>query len=281
MTNEAYHAHSAISRSTLMIFSQSPYKYWAHYLNPNRPKKESTKAMDFGSAFHTFILEADKFNDEYVIEQEYENLPRVGLLRNLGRPEYEKQKAERSKVEFINASLKEEFNSLAEGKTILSFGDFDQLVYMKIALQNNDEAWALIQEASYEQSYFWRDKESELMVKARPDILHNNIIVDLKTCVNAASKAYQRTMLESGYHIQGAMIREGVRELTGKDIPNVINICIEKIYPFCIGIKIISEEALDEGRRKFKEILMNMKSAIDTNNYPDYEAETITLPSWY
>ena len=281
LSNEEYHDHYSISRSAMMVFNESPYKYWAYYLNHNRPAKASTKAMDFGSAFHTFILESDKFAKEYIVELELEKLPKKLLLKNVGRPAFEANKAERTKLEFINNRLKEEFEEEVENKIVLSFDDFDQLCFMKLALQNHKEAWELIQGAIYEQSYFWKDKESDLLIKARPDILHDNIIVDLKTITCAASKPYQRAMVDSGYHIQGAIIRDGIRELEGRDIPNVINLCIEKTYPFAIGIKIISEQALDEGRIRYKKILMEMKSAIDNNYFPSYEPETIDLPRWY
>lgn len=56
LSNEQYHADSAISRSGVMKYLESPFKYWAEYLNPDRPAKYSTPAMEFGSAFHTFIL---------------------------------------------------------------------------------------------------------------------------------------------------------------------------------------------------------------------------------
>ncbi len=151
---------------------------------------------------------------------------------------------------------------------------------MANAIVNHPHALDLIVDAKYEQSYFWKDPESGLMVKARPDILHLNMIVDLKTIACADSRPYQRAMVDSGYHIQAALVREGIYQLTGKDIPNCINLCIEKVYPWSIGIKIISEAALDEGRKEFKEILMDMRNAFDNNYFPDYEIETVELPRW-
>lgn len=262
LSNEEYHADPGISRSGLMMYAESPYKYWAHYLNPNRPPKESTKAMDFGSAFHTYVLEPDLFWKEYDIK------PTPVLLKDVGRETYNAYKQRCVELESSN-------------KTILSSDEMALLIEMMRALQNHPEAWELIHGAVYEQSYFWRDKESGLMVKARPDILHDNMIVDLKTIVSASTRYYQRVMADSWYHCQGAIIREGVRELTGRDIPNVINICVEKTYPWEIGIKIISEDALEYGRIQFKETLMRMKNSIQNNYWPSYAIETVELPKWY
>jgi exodeoxyribonuclease VIII len=281
MTNEQYHADPAISRSGLILFAESPYKYWAEYINPNRPPKKSTPAMEFGSAFHSLVLEPEKFRDEYIVAQELQKLPKVGLLKNLGRPEFDRQKAERAKIEFINDALTQEWLERAEGKIILSLADWQQLTEMRDALRDHEEAWALIGGAKYEQSYFWQDPGSGLMVKSRPDILHDNIIVDLKTCVSASPRAYQRSMVDGGYHIQAAMVRDAIRTVEGREVSNFLNLCIEKTYPYAIGIKIISQEALDEGERFYKEKLLEMKCAIENNLFPSYEPEEVDLPLWY
>jgi hypothetical protein len=264
-----------------MLFKQSPHHYWANYINPNRPVKESTKAMDFGSAFHKYTLESETFYDEYVIECELEPVPKVGLLRDLGRPEFERQKTQRAAIEVLNDATKEEFQSRAAGKIILDRKDFELLMEMNASIYKNEQARDLIQDATIEQSYFWQDKDSGLWVKARPDIIHDNMIVDLKTCVSASTRAYQRAMIDGGYHLQAAIIREAVNVLEGRDTPNAINICIEKNYPYCIGIKVISEEALEAGRTEFKAVLMQMAECFKTNEWPSYTIESVDIPSWY
>jgi hypothetical protein len=118
------------------------------------------------------------------------------------------------------------------------------------------------------------------MEKCRPDILRENCIVDLKTCTSADSKTYQRDMYIGDYHTQGAMIREGVKQLTGVDIPTVINICIEKTYPYAIGIKIISPSALEAGHMRFKQTLLDMKACFASNTWDSYEIEEVELPKW-
>lgn len=276
LSNEDYHSDPAVSRSGLILFDESPYKYWAHYLNPQRPPRESTDAMDFGTAFHTLILEPDLFDREYNIEPEVQKLPKVGLLRDLGRPEYERQKAEREKTQFENDLIMQNFDRT---KRVLSQKEWRLLREMLESLLAHKDAPELIEGAVYEQSYFWQD-ESGLMLKARPDILHANMIVDLKTIKSAHTRHYQAEMAKKGYHIQGAMCREGVYVNEGIDIPNVINICIEKEYPYEIGIKIISEGALDAGKQKYKEICVDLMHAITHNTFESYPVETIELPRW-
>ena len=261
LSNEDYHADGAISRSGIMKFLESPYKYYAEYLNPNRPVKESTKAMDFGTAFHTIILEPELFDKKYIMK------PQTQYLKDIGKNAWEMYKTTLEYVE--NCGLE-----------VLSYEDFNLLADMNNALMNNKQARELIENATYESSYFWTDEHSGLQVKCRPDILHTNMIVDLKTCVSASSQAYQKAMIDGCYHIQGAMIREGVKKLTGRDISTVINICCEKTYPFEVGIKIISESALEAGHMKFKQALLDIKRCIEYNDWCGYEPEIVDLPTW-
>ncbi len=281
LSNEQYHADPAISRSGIMMFLESPYKYWANYVNPDRPPKESTPAMIFGSAFHTYVLELHHFWRDYAVEPEMLPLPAKVLLKYTDRETFEKYKADLARIEMLNTDTWSIFQEDSRGKIILKDGEIDLIRKMYDALCRHHEAPGLIRDAIYEQSYFWQDKDSGLMVKARPDILHSNMIVDLKTCVSASSRAFQRAMAEGGYHIQAAMIREAVNVLEGRDIPNAINVCVEKTYPYAIGNKIISETALEIGHKQFKETLMDMKECFETNVWPSYEVETVELPGWY
>jgi hypothetical protein len=285
MTNEQYHANPAISRSGIKLFNESPFKFWAHYLNPDRPEKKQTEAMQFGSAFHKFILEHDSFYQEFIIEPELQKLPKCELLRNIiirdgKRDEFDRQKKAKDEVRKSNDIVKEEFAEIAEGKIILTQDEYKQLITMRDSLRKHHQAWSLIQGAKYEESYFWQDEHSGLMVKCRPDILRENAIIDLKTCTSADSKTYQRDMYLGDYHTQGAIIREGVKQLTGVDIPTVINISIEKTYPYEIGIKIISQSALEAGHMKFKNTLLQMKECFQTNTWDSYEIEEVELPKW-
>jgi hypothetical protein len=279
LSNEEYHSDPAISRSGIKIFNECPFKYWAHYLNPARPAKKTSDVMEFGSAFHTYVLEPDLLPKLYILEPEIPKLPKVGLKRDLGAIEYEKQKAARESQSLSNRIMMERFEYEMENKIIIKQKDFETMMAMKNALMKDKEAWDLIQGAKFEHSYFWMDEHSGLMCKARPDILHHHCIVDLKTCESADSHTYKYTMAKEGYHIQGAIIREGVKQITGNDISTVININIEKKYPHAIGIKIISQSALEAGYMTFKNTLLEMKECFQTNKWRSYEAEEVDLPN--
>lgn len=263
LSSKDYHADSdSFSRTKLMAFKEGAYRYWAKYLNPLRPEIQVTDAMKFGSAFHTFILEPHLFSQEYFI------LPQKVLLKNVGRELYDEYK----KIEKEAEACKD--------KMVLPWDDFNLLLSMQDALYRDRRAKDLIEGAIYEQSYFWQDKQSGLMVKSRPDILHNHMIVDLKAMTDVSPRHYQAEMVKRGYHIQGAMVQDAVLELEGKFIPNVLNVCVESKYPHSVAIYIIDEAALEAGRAEYKNILLELRDAMATNEWRDYEPQTIGLPSW-
>ena len=261
--NESYHADkNSISRSGLMDFAQSPHTYWAKHLNPDRPCQEkNTPAINLGKAFHTLILEPHLFDEGFAVMP-----PRV-LLKDVGRETYEafKKRAEET--------------SLSK-KVILTDDDFLVLTNMRLRFESNVQAMQLVENARIENSFFWQDEHSGLFLKARPDILHDNMIVDLKTCADASPRAYQNEMVKYGYHVQGAMIRDGVEALEGRRINAVLNICVETKYPHNMAIYIIDEFAIDEGQVKYKNICLAMKKAIAENNFQDHGIQTIGLPKW-
>jgi hypothetical protein len=264
-----------------MDFAVSPRKYWANYINPMRPDKVSTPAMVFGEQFHAMILEPDKFAAEWCVEPKLHKLPKVGLLKDLGREEYDRQKFERANFEHENSKIIDDWNASNVDKKRISAEDYAVLVAMRDSLQANAEAWDLITGAKYEQSYFWEDQDTGLMCKARPDILHGSMVVDLKTTKDASPRAFQSAMCNFGYHIQAAMILDAVRAVDKREIVTFINIAVEKEYPNSVGIYIIDPAAIEAGREKYKRILKEMKQARETNVWNDYESQIVGLPAWY
>lgn len=281
LSNADYHADTnSISRSAIMNFANSPKKYWANYLNEFRPEKKTTAPMLFGEAFHTLILEPARFSTEYCINPTLHKLPKVGLLRDLGREEFDRQKADRANVSKLNEIIQREIDENLETKKCISGDDYQRLLDMQSALKANPEAYDLISAGENEASYFWKD-ESGLTVKARPDCVQGSIVIDLKTCADASPKAFQRAMCDGGYHIQAAMILDALKAVENKDVVSFACIAVESVYPFSTVVYLIDPAAIEAGRIKYKSVLVDMKLAQEQNSYCDYATQFIGLPSWY
>lgn len=67
LSNEEYHADPAISSSGIKKLLKSPLEYWHESpLNPSREKQAATPSMKFGTAYHTLVLEPEKFDYEVI-----------------------------------------------------------------------------------------------------------------------------------------------------------------------------------------------------------------------
>lgn len=261
LANEVYHSDAAISRSGIREFLRSPYHYWSEYLNPKAPPRKFSDAMKMGSAFHTYILEYDKFEDDYEVEP-----PKV-LLKDVGRKAYDEYKLQLQEL-------------LDCGKIILSPEEYNILRAMEESLVNNQIAMDLISDCEYEVSLFWSDPHTQIACKARPDIVGKEYIADLKTISSADFRTFQSSIDAGAYHIQAAMIRDAYREITGKDYTQFIYICVENKYPFATAIYILNEEALEIGRAEYKQALLDMKICFEKNEWLSYQIQTIGLPAW-
>jgi len=259
---EEYHAdRESLSRSSIMLYEQCARKYQAQYLT-GEVKKVVTKPMLLGSAFHTLILEPEKFD------------ARVAVYPNVDR------RTRQGKIDY------DAFLLSSAGKMVIDQETMDTVLAMKDALTDHLEAHSLVwgNKPVYERSYVWGNDESGTLIKARPDILQPNCIVDIKTCRSADEWSFSQSMFKNGNHVQAAMVQDGLfvidnRE-NAKTLP-VVNIAIETEAPYCIGIYFIAQAACDAGRQRYQSVLKRMKVSRETGVYLGYPTKEIDLPKWY
>ena len=113
-----YYKHPAISNSKLNWFARSPYYYKRKCQSPD----EYTPAMEFGTAFHTFVLEPHLFNDGYIIHEKFDRRTKAG------------------KEHYINITqLAREGN-----KRLISQTDYEKIQWMHHSLMDNPAALGLL-----------------------------------------------------------------------------------------------------------------------------------------
>ena len=256
ISNDEYHNSNGISRSGLMLFRKSPLHYWHRYLNDLREFEKQSEAMIFGSALHTAILEPIEFEKRYYILEPCDKRTKIG------KESWERQ------------------NILAGKREILTESQYKQILAIETSVSTNKNADNLIKGAKYEQSLFWIDKDTNVTCKAKPDARHQNMIVDLKTTNDASYSAFQRSIVEYGYHLQAAFLREASRNVLPNEINNFIFLCVEKDAPHATAIYIIDEKSIDQGERELKKYLSLYKQCLDSNEWNSYNIQEISLPSW-
>jgi hypothetical protein len=252
---EEYHAAAAIGSSGLRtIINRSP----AHYLWDKEHPEESTPAQAFGTAIHQAILEPKRFHAMAVVEPTFSGTG---------------SRAEREKWHIQNA-----------GKTILKQEQYDAIQGILNAIRKNETAYRLVSEGHPEESLFWRDTETGLFCKSRPDFVREgHVVVDVKTCVDASYATFQKSIASYGYHIQASFYLEACSKVLDGNYDTFILLAIEKEPPFEIGIYQLNEATIREGRAQYQLALKLLKTCMDTGKYHGYNNGAIMpmeLPSW-
>lgn len=255
ISNKEYHASAGISRSAISEFLISPLHYWDKYINPDKPEKKKTKSFDIGEAAHTYLIENNRFNEEYIIVPKFSG------------------KGMKAK--------KDAFLAEHPGKISISQKDFDAVMAIVRAVEEHPTASILIKNAVYEKSIYWIDEPTGLLCKARPDIWHCNMIADLKTtkCANPYSFAY--AISEYDYHIQAAMILDAIKTAALEEHNNYFLIAAETKRPHPVVSYPLNEQSIFQGRNEYRDALYQMKvyfKDYKDKKWPGYEDQEIGLP---
>ncbi len=254
---EQYHGGPGISRSGIMEFKKSPLHYWHKYLNPERAPTESTEAMAFGSALHTYILEPQTFEDRYHVWQKV----------NGRKPA-------------SNTNGWAEIVTAANGKLLICEEDLKPITDMHRAINQHPTARNMLEGGVNEKSLYWADKDTGILCKVRPDVLHANLVIDLKTSSDASFRTFQRDAFAFGYHIQCGMIAEALWALKGINMMNFVFVVVEKTEPYATVVYKLDENAVNKGREEFKKILFDIKECQASDSWTAYADATIDLPAY-
>ncbi len=256
LSNPDYHRHKAISKSKLDLIEKSPAHYWARYEDPNREEPEPTKAMVIGSAFHTYVLEHEKFSSEYVVAPSFNKRTKQG---------------------------KEDFAAFVEqskGKTALLPEEMDKIIKMAQSVRNHPSASKLLElKGKAEQTFMWKDNFTNLECKCRPDwhLPEQGLVVDLKTTEDASPDGFSRSIHKFRYHCQSAWYLRGTPEAEA-----FIFIAVEKTPPFAVVCYQADAAMVAAGQRAVDKNLNLLASCMRVNVWPSYSStiETLSLPRW-
>ena len=179
MTNDEYHAdRSAVSNSGISKIVQSP----AHYRAYLEQEFKETDALRFGRIVHEAILEPEKF--AFAVQ------PKIDRRTKAGKAAYEL---------FMEENV---------GKHVLSQDEADAVQRMRDNVYAHPAARAALTTSTgrAEVSVFgYQGDQSGELCKCRPDFWRDdNVLVDLKTTIDAGPQAFNKACFNYGYHRQAA-----------------------------------------------------------------------------
>jgi len=255
MTNADYHAQTDwLSSSMLKALLPEHYKVGG-----------SQEALDFGTLFHTVVLEPDNLADYVALDAE-----KIGLKAD-GTPAANPMMT----VAWKRAVAEAE----ADGKAVIAQQDLDRALAMREAVMAHDTAAELLfnRGGVVEESAF--AVIDGVKCRARFDKRIPGVILDLKsTSAKPGIESIRRAVIDYGYDLSAAHYL-AVADALGLDVPAFGLIFVSKVEPHYVTVADLDETFLARGRALRAKAIERHLNAADA-----YEGATgyLTLdcPRW-
>jgi hypothetical protein len=274
----AYHGPSlcdgpSISSSGLRkIFTQSALHYWDQCpYNPDAESQDETDALILGRGAHHALLGEADFAKHFIMRPaELDGEPWQGNRKVC--KQWLKDRAE-------------------EGMTVLTAAMRDQIRGMAKGLARNAllsaEGGVRMLDGLIEHTIVWRDEETGVWLKTRPDAIpiNSDEVADLKTAVDVTDEKLQKTVAAYALNMQGALVGMAWREVFKRDMASFSLVFIEKTRPHVSKVKTIKPHDLTLGENQIRAALRTFKHCWDAKHWPgpggdQTDAEFIEMNDW-
>lgn len=277
-SDKEYHANKDhVSASGLKKLKVSP----AHY-KESEEDTEETEAIKFGSAYHLYNLQPDKFEDEYYI---FDDSAIYSVLIGEG---FKSPRSTKQYKEWAESEMR----IIGNRKTI-SKEWFQTIKAMNERLMRHSYVRMLLAGGINEQGYMGsiQTEAGEINIKFKPDHINEGkkFIVDLKTAKDASADGFQRAAAEMDYQIQAAFYADLLERYNGDGRAyTFFFIAQEKTAPYAFNIFESSPQFISQGRYEYEMLLQLYKYCTDNNHWPGYQIWCenkygileLKLPSW-
>lgn len=225
---------SLSSSSLRKLWAYSPAHFWdSSPLNPQSAARRDSEDFVLGRATHHLICGEVGFSRLFAIRPEKMPDPKTGNLTDWNG----------------HRTVCKDWLKLQAraGKSVLTAANVEAIRGMALAIGKHPFARDALN-GLIERSIFWKDKETGVWLKARPDVIPNasGDFCDLKTTSSVLYPDLQSSLFNYGYHQQGALVLEGALAC-GLDISSFSLIWVEKERPHCVDVQPIDDEDIVRG----------------------------------
>jgi len=241
---DEYAAAPGLSVSRLKLFAEAPAK--ARF-----GEFRETPSMLAGTLLHTTMLEP------HAVEERY-----VGT--SLARRGTKLWKAEEEAAKVL-------------GKRLVKQEELDVALRQRDALlQHPIASQILTPEMAVEQSMWWTDPETGLLLRGRADGVRRDlrVLVDVKTAESGSLVGFTKAVRRFHYDWQDAHYRNGMLETEGWYPDSFIFVVVESAFPHLVACYELNDAAIHKGNDTVAGLLRDWKRCVDmeSGGVPAHEA---------
>lgn len=278
MPSEVYHSIEGLSNSGLKMLLDCPARYYYKYLSGEYEPKEKP-SFKIGKACHKYILEGEEaFYNEYW-HNPYSELTKpeiISILKN--KYGYDSSINKYLVSDLIDMLLTSE--GIEQKNIHLNKNELNQVIGTARAIKENKHALAAFsQKGESELSIFWRDEETGVLLKCRPDFLPYDckLVPDYKTAASVNPETFYGDFIKYGYHVQAAMYREGIKAVSGIDVESFFFVAQEKEPPYITQVYLPDDTIIDYGKKAARKAINTFLECQSKGFWDTYTSHVIQM----
>lgn len=248
---EVYHASAGLSYSGLKQFAKTPAHFLA-YLDSDRAE---TGAQRLGTLAHMAILERERFERTVQVIDGHRG------------------------TNAVKAAIAE---AEANGKYVCKPQEYEDARRMADAVYKSPLIAKLLSGGQAEQSIRWRDPETGVLLRCRPDYLRKDgVVVDVKTYEDLSEESVQRQIAKMKYHWQSAFYLAGVNQTLKLETKMFAHVFIDT-KAFVARVVVLDDPSITLAENEIRPLINAYAESLKANNWPGYPEEILTtgLPSY-
>lgn len=237
----------------------SPKAFWGRWQwNPDHVQQDTTKALDFGKAAHSLLLGDEVFSEKFVVRPSHRP-------DDMALPEKERRQWN-ANANDCKAFLKDAEDN---GLTVINPDQFERIRRIHADAKDYPVVRQGLLNGRIERSMFWKDPETGIWLRARPDALPNadGVYADLKTAGKFDEDFLERQIFDAGYYLQAAITRMVCRGLGMPFETFVLLYVLNDEVPDTAHVE-IDQFDIDRGERVVRWCLQTIRRCLDAGEWP-------------
>jgi len=254
ITMDTYHGQCTVGRSTSStdlrrLFLESPaHCYAKSSINPDRKPQKNTEAFTLGRAAHHLLLGEAGYQDQFKM-----------------RPETLEGVAWQGNRTVCKKWLADQLNA---GITVVTEDQVAAIRGMAASLATHPLVQAGIMNGQIEKSLIWKDEETGIWLKARPDAIPNDSgdFADLKTTSEIGYKL-DNSVWKYRYDMQAALVKMGAKACLGIEMQEFSFIFVESTEPHSVDVLTLKASDIEAAEADIRTALRTMAYCIKTGDW--------------